>query len=118
MAGELLGQQMRMFMTTRASIIRAEPLSKGKKSKAREFSNRLSILTVLQGGRAWWVLQEEGYSHWAAVILGWAGRKSHTFYHLKAERFCNELQGASAVDKAGVALGLQLVKQNPMACRF
>lgn len=41
-------------------IIRPEPLSKGKKSKARNFSHRLSIVTALQGGRAWWVLQEEG----------------------------------------------------------
>lgn len=41
-------------------IIRPEPLSKGKKSKARDFSHRQSIVTAQQGGRAWWVLKEEG----------------------------------------------------------
>lgn len=92
-------------------IIRPEPLSKGKKSKARDFSHRLSIVTVLQGGRAWWVLQEEGLG--CCDLRVGRGKESC----ISETEGWKVLQWTSAVDKAWVALGLQLVKQNAVAWR-
>lgn len=67
-----LGSADEDVMTARGSVIRTEPLSKGKKSKAREFSHRA---TALQGGRAWWALQEEGSFHCTAESSGGQGER-------------------------------------------